>query len=91
MVQTVLRTIEILQWLVGKVVDAPVMQVVQVSLVFNIPVETQRQIPMIRLFSKSQRFPSRFSTRSLMSLLCGSCRFSGVGCEETVVLPQLQL
>ena len=51
MVQTVLRTIEIPQLLVDKVVDAPVVQVVQVSQVFNIPVLTQ--IAMIRLFSKS--------------------------------------
>ena len=42
-----------LHLLVDKVVDAPVMQVVQVSRVSNILVVAQRQIPMIRLFSKS--------------------------------------
>ena len=33
----------------------------------------------------------QFAARWLMSLLGVSCRFSGAGCEETVVLPQLQL
>ena len=50
MVQTVLRTLEIPQLLVDKVVDAPVLQVSQV---YIISVVTQRQISMIRLFSKS--------------------------------------
>ena len=43
--------------------------------VVDIPVGTQRQIPMIRLFSKSQRFPSFSSTWWSMSLLYWSCEF----------------
>ena len=50
MVQTVLRTIETPQWLVDKVVAAPVIHVVQVPVVI-FPVVAQRQIFMIRLFS----------------------------------------
>ena len=48
MVQTVLLTIETPQLLLDKVVDAPFMQVVQVSQVVGIPVVTQRPVPMVQ-------------------------------------------
>ena len=91
-VQTVLRTIEFLQLLVDKVVDALVIQDLQVSQAVIIPVVTQRLIPVVQAVQQTVEISqSQFAAKWLMSRLSGSCRLSGAGCEETVVLPQLQL
>ena len=53
MVQPVWMTIECPQLLLDTVIDVPVVQVVQVSQVVDIPVATQRLFPMIQAFSWS--------------------------------------
>ena len=58
MVQPVWMTIEIPQLPLDRVIDVPVVHVVQVPQVVDIPVATQRLFPMIQAFSRSLRFPS---------------------------------
>ena len=48
-----LRTIKIPKLLVDRVIDVPVVLVVQSPQVVHIPVVAQRRITMIKLFSKS--------------------------------------
>ena len=60
------------------------------SKVVDTPVFTQRRSPWSKLLRIPWRFPSSL-TRWPISLLCGSCRFSGAAVERTFVLPQLQL
>ena len=66
MVQTVCRTKEIPQ-LLDTVVDAPVIQVMQVPVIY-IPVVAQRLAPMVRTVRLTMRFPSCFTLWSMPSL-----------------------
>ena len=86
MVQDVLRNVELPQLLLHTVIDVLVAQVVQ-----DIPVVADAG-PNGPDFQQSTEISQlQFAARWSMSRLSGSCKFSGAGCVETVVLPQLQL
>ena len=83
------QTMEIPQ-LLDKVVDVPVVQVVWFHRSFISPSWRSGSFHGPDCSSDHKEFPNSL-TRWPISLLCGSCRFSGAAVERTVVLPQLQL
>ena len=91
MVLTVWQTIEILQLLLYKAVDIPVVLVVRVPQVVYFPVVTQRLILMVQPAQLIIEISQLQFDKIIDVPVCASCRFSSAGCEETVELPQLQL
>ena len=62
------------------------------EMVVDIPFVPQKMIPMVQTILLKLEIPQvLYVSWSSMSLLCGSCKFSGAAVEKTFVLPQLQL
>ena len=61
------------------------------SLAVDIPFVPQKLIPMVQSAQQIMEILQLLLFWWSMSLLCGSCRFSGAAVEKTLALPQLQL